>query len=90
VASVSVERRAREDGLLAPSTKLFWMRQVYCALVGEALLRSNTDTGSGDADPDSLATLVVNTLLHGFMTVSVEQRYCSVAAMRGPVSPVWL
>jgi hypothetical protein len=25
-----------------------------------------------------------------FMTVSVEQRYCSLPAMRGPISPVWL
>ena len=24
------------------------------------------------------------------MTVSVEQRYCSLPAMRGPISPVWL
>ena len=25
-----------------------------------------------------------------FTTVSVEQRYCSLPAMRGPISPVWL
>jgi hypothetical protein len=25
-----------------------------------------------------------------FMTVAVEQRYCSLPAMRGPISSVWL
>jgi AcrR family transcriptional regulator len=56
-------RRAQDEGLLDPSTNLHWTRQVYYALVGEALHRS--DLNGPENDPDALATLVVTTLLHG-------------------------
>ena len=54
-------RRAQAEGLLDPATDLQWMRQVYYALIGEALLRSDVTS----EEPETLATLVVNTLLHG-------------------------
>ncbi|MFF2846434.1 TetR/AcrR family transcriptional regulator [Streptomyces sp. NPDC058001] len=52
--------RARDEGLLAPTADLDWVRRVYYALIGEAL---HGDTR--DQDPDTLATLVVDTLLYG-------------------------
>ncbi|MCX4908586.1 hypothetical protein [Streptomyces sp. NBC_00878] len=39
---------------------LEWTRRVYYALIGEALHGSQAQR-----DPDALATLVVDTLLHG-------------------------
>ncbi|WP_327716938.1 hypothetical protein OG381_16970 [Streptomyces sp. NBC_00490] len=47
-------------GLLAPDADLEWTRQVYYALLGEALNRPGADQ-----DPDAQATLVIDTLLHG-------------------------
>jgi AcrR family transcriptional regulator len=52
--------RAQREGLLDPDADLEWTRQVYYALLSEALNRSGTDD-----DPDALATLVIDTLLHG-------------------------
>jgi AcrR family transcriptional regulator len=57
--------RAQREGLLDPSVDLKWTRQVYYALISEALQRHNTDPHAAAADPDSLAALVVETLLHG-------------------------
>jgi AcrR family transcriptional regulator len=53
--------RAQREGLLDPATDLEWTRQVYYALISEALNRPGADT----QDPDALATLVIDTLLHG-------------------------
>ncbi|GHB28724.1 MULTISPECIES: hypothetical protein [Streptomyces] len=50
----------RGGGLLAPAADLDWTRQVYYALLGEAINRPGADQ-----DPDTLATLVIDTLLHG-------------------------
>ncbi|MDT0346001.1 TetR/AcrR family transcriptional regulator [Streptomyces litchfieldiae] len=52
--------RARREGLLDPAADLEWTRQVYYALLSEALKRPGVDQ-----DPDALATLVIDTLLHG-------------------------
>ncbi|MET8830151.1 helix-turn-helix domain-containing protein [Streptomyces sp. NPDC004610] len=51
--------RARDDGLFAPSADLDWVRRVYYALIGEALHDRR------GRDPEELAALVVETLLHG-------------------------
>jgi hypothetical protein len=57
--------RAQREGLLAPATDLDWMRQVYYALLTEALNRPGTDEAAAAEDPDALAALVIDTLLHG-------------------------
>jgi AcrR family transcriptional regulator len=53
-------KRAQREGLIAPDADLDWTRQVYYALLNEALNRPGTDQ-----DPDVLATLVIDTILHG-------------------------
>ncbi|WP_406352363.1 TetR/AcrR family transcriptional regulator [Streptomyces sp. NBC_00658] len=53
--------RARDEGLLDPAVDLEWVRRVYYALIGEALHGDDRP----DPDPDVLAALVVDTLLHG-------------------------
>lgn len=63
--SLDLLARAQREGLLDPSADLEWTRQVYYALMSEALHRANADPNAGAADPDSLAALVVETLLHG-------------------------
>ena len=57
--------RAQNEGLLAPDIDLTWTRQVYYALLNEALTRSDTDQAVVAQDPDAMATLVIDTLLHG-------------------------
>ncbi|MCX4432175.1 TetR/AcrR family transcriptional regulator [Streptomyces mirabilis] len=57
--------RAQREGLLAPDADLEWTRQVYYALLSEALNRPGADQDPGAQDPDTLATLVIDTLLHG-------------------------
>ncbi|MFI6929566.1 TetR/AcrR family transcriptional regulator [Streptomyces sp. NPDC050287] len=58
--TVELLTRARNEGLLAPEADLDWTRQVYYALLGEALNRPGADQ-----DPEGLATLVIDTLLYG-------------------------
>ncbi len=62
--TVELLARAQREGLLASATDLGWMRQVYYALLSEALNRPETEQDSAD-DADALATLVIDTLLHG-------------------------
>jgi AcrR family transcriptional regulator len=62
--TVELLSRAQREGLLAPATDLDWMRQVYYALLTEALNRP-AEEDSAAQDPDALATLVIDTLLHG-------------------------
>ena len=57
--------RAQSEGLLAPDTDLDWTRQVYYALLNEALNRPGTEQEAAAQDADALATLVIDTLLHG-------------------------
>jgi AcrR family transcriptional regulator len=57
--------RAQREGLLAPDADLEWTRQVYYALLSEALNRPGADQDPAAQDPDTLATLVIDTLLHG-------------------------
>lgn len=57
--------RAQREGLLDPAADLEWTRQVYYALMSEALRRPSGDEGSDAPDVDALATLVIDTLLHG-------------------------
>jgi AcrR family transcriptional regulator len=63
--TVELLARAQREGLLAPATDLDWMRQVYYALLSEALNRPGTEQDSAAQDPDALAALVIDTLLHG-------------------------
>ena len=57
--------RAQRDGLVHPDADLEWTRQVYYALMSEALQRF-PDGEDPDANAtDTLATLVIDTLLHG-------------------------
>lgn len=58
--TVKLLARAQQEGLLAPDADLPWARQVYYALLTEALNKPGADQ-----DPDALATLVIDTLLHG-------------------------
>jgi AcrR family transcriptional regulator len=62
--TVDLLARAQREGLLAEATDLTWMRQVYYALLGEAINRPGAEQDS-EQDPDALATLVIDTLLHG-------------------------
>jgi AcrR family transcriptional regulator len=54
--------RAQHEGLLAPEADLEWARQVYYALMSEALQKPSGPEGP---DTDALAELVVDTLLYG-------------------------
>jgi AcrR family transcriptional regulator len=63
--TVELLARAQREGLLAQATDLAWMRQVYYALLTEALNRPGTEQDSAAQDPDALAALVIDTLLHG-------------------------
>ena len=63
--TVELLARAQREGLLAPATDLGWMRQVYYALLSEALNRPEPERDSAEQDADALATLVIDTLLHG-------------------------
>jgi AcrR family transcriptional regulator len=57
--------RAQREGLLHRDADLEWTRQVYYALLSEALNRPGADQDPDAQDPDVLATLVIDTLLHG-------------------------
>ncbi|MEV5898392.1 helix-turn-helix domain-containing protein [Streptomyces sp. NPDC052127] len=63
--TVQLLDRAQHEGLLAPDTDLEWTRQVYYALLSEALNRPGADMDPAAQDPDVQATLVIDTLLHG-------------------------
>jgi AcrR family transcriptional regulator len=63
--TVELLNRAQREGLLAPDTDLEWTRQVYYALLSEALDRPGADQDPAAQDPDAQATLVIDTLLHG-------------------------
>jgi AcrR family transcriptional regulator len=57
--------RAQSEGLIAPDADLKWTRQVYIALLSEAINRPDAAPDPDAQDPDTLATLVIDTLLHG-------------------------
>jgi len=57
--------RVQGEGLLAPDADLEWTRQVYYALLNEALNRPGADQDPAAQDPDAQAALVIDTLLHG-------------------------
>ncbi|WP_330291250.1 TetR/AcrR family transcriptional regulator [Streptomyces sp. NBC_00576] len=63
--TVELLNRAQREGLLAPDADLEWTRQVYYALLSEALNRPGADQDPAAQDPDEQATLVIDTLLHG-------------------------
>jgi AcrR family transcriptional regulator len=63
--TVELLNRAQREGLLAPDADLDWTRQVYYALLSEALNRPGTGQDPAEQDPDALAALVIDTLLHG-------------------------
>ena len=57
--------RAQRDGLLNPDADLEWTRQVYYALMSEALQRFPADQDPDANAADALSALVIDTLLHG-------------------------
>jgi AcrR family transcriptional regulator len=57
--------RAQRDGLLHEDADLEWTRQVYYALMSEALQRFPDDEDPDAKLTDTLATLVIDTLLYG-------------------------
>ncbi|WP_405820585.1 TetR/AcrR family transcriptional regulator [Streptomyces sp. NBC_01390] len=57
--------RTQRERLIAPDADLTWTRQVYIALLSEAVNRPGTPGDPAAQDPESLAALVVDTLLHG-------------------------
>ncbi len=63
--TVELLTRAQGEGLLAPDADLEWTRQVYYALLSEALNKPGADQDPAAPDPDALAALVIDTLLHG-------------------------
>lgn len=63
--TVSLMNRAQREGLLAPDADLEWTRQGYYALLSEAINRPGAEQDPAAQDPDALATLVIDTLLHG-------------------------
>ncbi|WP_405613146.1 TetR/AcrR family transcriptional regulator [Streptomyces sp. NBC_00076] len=63
--TVELLTRAQNEGLLARDADLDWTRQVYYALLSEALDRPGADQDPAVQDPDALAALVIDTLLHG-------------------------
>lgn len=63
--TVELLNRAQHEGLLAPDADLEWSRQVYYALLSEAINRPGAEQHPAAQDPDTLATLVIDTLLHG-------------------------
>ncbi|MFI0446388.1 TetR/AcrR family transcriptional regulator [Actinomadura sp. 6N118] len=63
--TVQLLTRAQDEGVLAQDTDLEWVRQVYYALLSEALNRPGAEQDPAAQDPDALATLVIDTLLHG-------------------------
>ncbi|MEU2425503.1 helix-turn-helix domain-containing protein [Streptomyces sp. NPDC007851] len=63
--TVKLLTRAQGEGILAPDADLEWTRQVYYALLNEALNRPGADQGPAAQDPDAQAALVIDTLLHG-------------------------
>ncbi|MBA2950072.1 MULTISPECIES: TetR/AcrR family transcriptional regulator [Streptomyces] len=63
--TVDLMNRAQREGLLAPDADLEWTRQVYYALLSEAINRPGAEQDPAAQDPDALATLVIDTLLHG-------------------------
>ena len=63
--TIKLLTRAQREGLLAPATDLDWTKNVYYALLTEALNRPGTEHDQAPQDPETLATLVIDTLLHG-------------------------
>lgn len=57
---IAVLKRAQKDGLIDEAADLDWVRRFYYALLGESLREA-----AEGADPDTLATRIVDTLLHG-------------------------
>jgi AcrR family transcriptional regulator len=57
--------RAQSEGLLHPDADLEWTRQVYYALMSEALQRFPEGEDPDASTTDALATLVIDTLLYG-------------------------
>ena len=57
--------RAQREGLLAPTADLHWTRQVYYALLSEALNKPGVEQNPNLQGLDTLAALVIDTLLHG-------------------------
>lgn len=53
--------RAKSAGVLRADVPIPWARTVYLALLHETLASASPET-----DPNALATLLVNTFLHGF------------------------
>ena len=64
-ATLELLTRAQHEGLLAPTADLQWTSQVYYALLNEALNKPGVQQNPNLQDLDTLAALVIDTLLHG-------------------------
>lgn len=58
-------RRCQEAGILRDDVDPVWARRVYYALIHEVCQDVSTDDSGDDADTDSLATRLIETLLRG-------------------------
>jgi AcrR family transcriptional regulator len=63
--SLQLLERAQRERLIDPTTDLRWARQVYYALMSEAVQMTGADHEPDRQDLDGLATLVIDTLLRG-------------------------
>ncbi|MEU1171020.1 TetR/AcrR family transcriptional regulator [Streptomyces microflavus] len=63
--SLAFLARAQREGVLAPDADLEWTRRVYYALVTEALQGPGAAEDPTTENPDTLATRIIDTLLHG-------------------------
>lgn len=57
----AVLKRAQDTGIIRPDADLAWARRVYLALLTETIHAAQPHD-----DPDTLASRLVDTLLHGF------------------------
>ncbi|WP_445042174.1 TetR/AcrR family transcriptional regulator [Streptomyces sp. SAS_272] len=83
--TVDLMNRAQREGLIASDADLAWTRQVYYALLGEAVDRPGAEQDPAAQDPDAMATLVIDALLHGAgpAAESCGRSLGSVAGRRG-------
>ena len=63
--TIQLLARAQREGLIDPAAHLEWARQVYYALMSEVLQWTGGDHEADSRDPETMAALVIDTLLKG-------------------------